>query len=159
MVLVLTVPHSLPFRQSLLKAVSPPDVYTFSIETSETALETRARRTFSTTSPSGFSSEKADQRRHAFSTATSLDLDTPYCAQRRPCFAFRSRLATAQCRQAQPSEKAFRSKSANRYLFDLFRSTVSSDWDRGFRLARRSLSEPCSGPRRGGLRVDFVTGN
>ena len=41
MVLVLTVPHSLPFRQSLLKAVSPPDVYTFSIETSETAPETR----------------------------------------------------------------------------------------------------------------------
>ena len=41
MVLVLTVPHSLPFRQSLLKAVSPPDVYAFSIETSETAPETR----------------------------------------------------------------------------------------------------------------------
>ena len=87
-----------------------------------------ARRTFSTTSPSGSSSEKADQRRRAFSTATSLDLDTPYRAQRRPCFAFRSRLATDQCRQAQPSEKAFRSKSANRYSFDLFRSTVFVRW-------------------------------
>jgi hypothetical protein len=43
MVLVLTVPHSLPFRQPLLMAVFPPDVFTCSIETSET--KTFNRRT------------------------------------------------------------------------------------------------------------------
>jgi hypothetical protein len=34
MVLVLTIPHSLPFRQPLLMAVIPPDAFTVSLETS-----------------------------------------------------------------------------------------------------------------------------
>jgi hypothetical protein len=75
MVLVLTIPHSLPFRQPLLMAVIPPDAFTFtfSFETSNPTLEPRVHWQNVSAYPKrtasfGFS-RKADQRRRPFFTA------------------------------------------------------------------------------------------
>jgi hypothetical protein len=137
MVFVLTVPHSLPFRQPWLMTVSPPDVFTLSIVTLETQLHSQnERRFFATRRRFGLSKARADQRRRPFSTALHRLTLIPRMALNRASASF----------SAQSGE-AFRSKSAIRNSF----RSVSFDVFRPIWTAAFALSTAASRSRAPGL--------